>query len=141
MQLRKATPADGTLLTAFLSRITGKIFDEMKLQEEIADDTQYIVLHKEHIIAAYTLKPLGDKVLKLERLCIHPSLQDKDFDRQLIEKCKQQAAKAGMPLYAEFPLRDEEQTALFQACGFKQTATYNDKETVVAVYAYLPEVN
>lgn len=140
MQLRKATPADGAHLTVFLSRISGRTFDEMKIQEDIADDTQYIVVHKGHILAAYTLKPLSGRVLKFERLCIRENLQGRDFDRWVIDKCKQQAGAAGKPLYAEFPLRDEEQTELFRSCGFKQTATYNDKETVVAVYAYLPEV-
>ena len=61
MQLFLAKPSDAAPIAAFLTGCTGKKWDEMLIQNDVADKTQYCVKQNDAIIAVFNIKSLGVK--------------------------------------------------------------------------------
>ncbi len=139
MRLSLATPADAAAVAAFLTECTGKKHDEMKIHEDIADKTQFLVSDDTGITAVFNLKPLGEKGKLLHRLYVKEALRGKKIGSSVIRACKMRADRSGTALYAECPARDENLLHFLRKNGLRQISCYNDKETVVAVCGYLPK--
>ncbi len=138
MQLFTAKPADATDIAVFLTRNTGKKWDEMLIQNDIADLTLYCVKQNNQIIAVFNIKSLGDKAKLLYRLYVAENLRGKGIGTSILNLCKKRADQSNNPIYAECPQRDDNILHFLKKNGFQQISSYNDKETVVAVCGYIP---
>jgi N-acetylglutamate synthase-like GNAT family acetyltransferase len=139
MQLFVAKPADAAPIAAFLTACTGKRWDEMLIHEDIADKKQYCVKQDDRIIAVCSIKSLGNNAQLLYRLYVQESLRGKGIGSSILRLCCKKADQSGISVYAECPQRDEQLLHFLQKNGFRQTTSYTDKETVVAVCGYLPK--
>lgn len=139
MQLFLAKPSDAAAIAAFLTGCTGKKWDEMLIQNDVADKTQYCVKQNDTIIAVCSIKSLGNNTRLLYRLYVAENLRGRGIGSSILKLCVKRADASGSPVYAECPQRDDNLLHFLNKNGFKQIASYTDKETVVAVCGYLPE--
>ncbi len=138
MQLFLAKPTDAAKIAAFLTECTGKRFDEMKIGEDIADKTQYLLCEEDAVLAVFNRKPLGQKGVLLHRLYVAEGLRGKKIGSSILKFCQKRADQSKTALYAECPARDENLCHFLQKNGLKQLSGYNDGQTPVAVFGYLP---
>lgn len=134
MQLFTAKPADAAEIAAFLTKVTGKKVDEMKIQEDIADKTQYMVKQENRILAVFSIKPLGPSGRLIYRIIVAENLRGKGIGSSILRVSKKRCEQSGNTLYAECPLRDDRLTHFLTKNGFTQMSSYTDHENVVGVF-------
>ncbi len=134
MQLYTAKPSDAQEIAQFLTTATGKCWDEMTIQNDVADKTQYFVRQEKDLMAVFSLKPLAPGSMLIYRIIVKERFRGKGIGSAILRVSKKRCEQTGNTLYAECPQRDDHLTHFLQKNGFTQISSYTDKEMVVGVF-------
>ncbi len=134
MRLYTAKPSDAEKIAQFLTIATGKRWDEMTIQNDISDKTQYFVRQDDQLVAVFSIKPLAQGCKLIYRLIVKERLRGKGIGSAILRVSKKRCEQTGNTLYAECPQRDDRLVHFLTKNGFTQMTSYTDRENIVGVF-------